>query len=58
MLCERWVESIKGIEKPEEKLSRYGQVKRVKSGCYLGYWLNASDGNEALATAITRILDR
>ena len=54
-ICERCVETMKGIIKPAEELTFYDQMELVKSFSYLGDRFDASAGNEVTVTARTRI---
>ena len=54
-VCELCVDTKEGIVEPDEEISFFNQVHFVKSICYLGDRVNASDGSEAVVTAKTRI---
>ena len=54
-VCELCVDTKEGIVEPGKEISFFDQVDFVKSFCYLGDRLNASDGSEAAVTARTRI---
>ena len=52
-ICERSLEAVKGIVKPDEELLFYGPMELLKRFRYLGGRLNASGGSQAVVSART-----
>ena len=47
-VCEQYVETKKGFVEPGKEMSFFDEVEFVKTFCYLGKWLNASDGSDSM----------
>ena len=54
-VCKVCADAKERIVEPGKEISFFDQIDFVKSFCYLGDRLNKSGGNEAAATARTRI---